>query len=437
MKKVVVVAYAFPPVGGGGVQRPTKFVKYLREFGWEPVVVTVVNPSVPLLDDSLLNDIPAGVKIYRARTLEPSYSTKKEFVSSGAGVSARIKVWLKNRLASVLLPDVQVLWWPGLLVKLFEVLRVERPDCLFVTAPPFSSFIPVVAMGKFFKVPVVVDFRDEWSYSRHQWEHAVKTPLAFWLDRKLEHLVVRFSSHLMAVNASYIRNLCGMYSDINQSKTTVVTNGFDESDFTGIEVASLTTDHVNMVYAGTVWNGNSLEPLVNAVKILIVKHPAFASKLKISICGRVVESQLVYLQDPALAGIVSLLGYQDHSVALTLMFNADVLLLSMTDLPGAENIILGKTFEYIATGNHILAMVPKGETYDILEQNYSNVSIVSPLDVDEICSVLLKLIKRDPALFRLDNSDFKQFSRLNLTGRLSDTLDMICRDSFKRAYYDK
>ncbi|MBV5283938.1 MAG: glycosyltransferase [Paludibacter sp.] len=424
MKKVVVVAYAFPPVGGGGVQRPTKFVKYLREFGWEPVVVTVANPSVPLLDDSLLKDIPSGVKIYHARTLEPSYSSKQQFgSSSGGGVSARIKAWLKGRLASVLLPDVQVLWWPGLVIKLIEVIRTERPDCLFVTAPPFSSFVPVVALGRFFNIPVIVDFRDEWSFSRHQWEHAVKSPLAFWLDKILERYVVRNCTGLVSVNASYIKSLSTAYPELDLAKTTVITNGFDEDDFKDIPITPRVDDRLTIVYAGTVWNGNSLEPFVKALKKLILDNPMLVEKLKVSVYGRVVDSQLMYLQDPVLADTITLFGYQNHSTVLKEMFNADVLLLSMTALPGAEKIILGKVFEYVATGNHILAIAPTGETRDILEQNYANLSVASPDDVDEIYSILIRLTKPDHTINKLSRSNLGKFTRSQLSRQLAEMFD--------------
>src|SRR4051794_34409192 len=74
--RVLLISYAFPPVGGAGVQRATKFVKYLRHFGWKASVLTVENPSVPVLDGSLGVDVPADTVVRRARTWEPSYSLK-------------------------------------------------------------------------------------------------------------------------------------------------------------------------------------------------------------------------------------------------------------------------------------------------------------------------------------------------------------------------
>ena len=127
MKKVAIIAYGFPPVGGAGVQRPVKFVKYLREFGWEPVVLTVGNPSVPVIDTSLLHDIPENVAVYRAKTLEPSYRAKNVLAHAGSGLGATLKRLLKYCFSSLLLPDVQVLWWPYLIVYLIKVIKNEKP----------------------------------------------------------------------------------------------------------------------------------------------------------------------------------------------------------------------------------------------------------------------------------------------------------------------
>ena len=63
MDKVLIIANEFPPMGGAGVQRTTKFVKYLRDFGFEPIVVTKEHMG-GLSDKTLLQDIPQDIKIY-------------------------------------------------------------------------------------------------------------------------------------------------------------------------------------------------------------------------------------------------------------------------------------------------------------------------------------------------------------------------------------
>ena len=84
-QRALVVAYAFPPVGGAGVQRVSKLAKYLPLHGFTPQVLTVANPSVPLTDESLARDLPADLEIIRARSLEPGYAAKKVAWRHGMG----------------------------------------------------------------------------------------------------------------------------------------------------------------------------------------------------------------------------------------------------------------------------------------------------------------------------------------------------------------
>ena len=89
MKKVLIISYYFPPSGGAGVQRMLKFVKYLREFGWEPVVLTARNADYPAYDESLQSEIPPGIKVYRSRIVEP-YRLYRKFTGREADESTDI-----------------------------------------------------------------------------------------------------------------------------------------------------------------------------------------------------------------------------------------------------------------------------------------------------------------------------------------------------------
>jgi hypothetical protein len=422
MNKVLIIAYAFPPVGGAGCQRPVKFVKYLKETGWEPMVLTVENPSVPLIDESLMQDIPAETKIYRACSLEPSYAVKNVLAGKQPGRSG-FKTFIKKIVTSFMLPDVHILWWPGLIRELRTILLTEKPSCLLVTAPPFSSFIPVVIMGKLFRVPVVLDFRDEWSFSRQQWENAVKTSLAVRIDRILEKFVLSKCHDFIAVSPSYVNDLNKMYPDACRGKGRVITNGYDEDDFRGAAGPTTNNDYVTFVYAGTVWNGNSLENFASALKNLMVDRPDLAEKMRVKIFGRVVDQHREYLQRPLFSHLIELHGYMSHDRILHEIRNADVLLLSVSSLPGAEKIIVGKAFEYLATGRHIFAMVPEGETRRILQENSSNLTIVEAGSPDDIMAKLLWIMTNKEHILTTVQPEIAHFSRRRLTMQLASVLD--------------
>lgn len=424
MKKVLIIAYAFPPVGGSGVQRPVKFIKYLREFGWEPMVLTVENPSVPLIDKSLLKDIPPGAKIYRARSLEPSYAAKKALASTRPG-RLSFKAALKKVISFLLLPDIHVLWWPGLFRKLWSILRTERPACLCVTAPPFSSFIPVVFLARVLRVPVVIDFRDEWTFSRQQWENTPRNSFAFRVDRILENFVLSRCTDFTAVTASYVDALRERYPAACRGKGHVVTNGYDEDDFNDIHEQRHTDDLLTMVYAGTVWNGNSLENFAAALKRFISLMPEQARRLRVKIFGRVVDQHRNYLADPAFADIVHLYGYLDHASVIHEVCAADVLLLAISKVPEAERIIVGKVFEYMASGRHIFAVVPEGETKAVLKDNYNKLSFADSGSPDEILAGLTWIMTNRATIRDTVPVGVAQFSRRKLANRLKDILENV------------
>jgi hypothetical protein len=88
-KRVLLVTYYWPPAGGSGVQRPVKFTKYLREFGWEPIIFTVAKGEYPERDETLLCDIPESVQIITAPTLEP-YSLFRTLTGNKQPVNANL-----------------------------------------------------------------------------------------------------------------------------------------------------------------------------------------------------------------------------------------------------------------------------------------------------------------------------------------------------------
>lgn len=432
MKKTVIISYNFPPVGGAGVQRPVKFVKYLRAFGWEPIVLSVSNPSVPVLDVSLLKDIPAGVKVYRARTLEPSYMLKSRISGDKAGLFARTARGLKSLLLLFLLPDLQILWWPGLLLQLLRILSLEKPDIVFVSAPPFSSFVPTVFAASLFGVPVVLDYRDEWSFSRQNWEHSVKTSFAKKLDAVLERYVLRKCSAFVAANQSYLDNLHRTYPGLDRRKGWVVTNGYDDEDLGGLQAMSRHGQKIRITYAGTVWNATSLQTFMIALEMLFDDDASGRTSelLIVDIYGRIVEEERHYFNKNRYLHAIGIHGYTEHKNILKELLNSDILLLTLSDLPGADRIITGKAFEYMATGKHILAIAPKGETSDLLRQNYRNLTLVEPNHPEAVLSALKTIISSIEELRIQEGEDLKHFTRRNLTGKLSKIFDeLACEEN--------
>lgn len=424
MKKVLVVSHYFPPVGGAGVQRAAKFVKYLPQFGWKPIVLTAENPSVPVFDESLLRDIPEETVIVRTKTLEPSYAVKESLgkrPASDSSLKQKVSSAFRSLVKSLLLPDPQVLWWPNAAWKMFRLLKEEKVDLVFATAPPFSVLVLATVVGRLRKIPVVVDFRDEWVFARNHLENAQRGRFAQWVDHFLEGYVVSKCSGFVAATQSYVDGIYHRHPKVFRDKGLAITNGYDEDDFTTIVKIPSEGEKkkINILYTGTVWKATSLKPFLLALKQALIIAPSLNHKMVFTLIGRVVGEEKEILDDPIFLNIINIMGYRKHRETIQEMFDADVLLLTLSDIPGSEKIIPGKTFEYMATGKPILAITPQGETVNILDKNYKCSTVFDPRDIELIKNFIINLSigGNSPDFRRISGPS--QFTRYSLAQKLT------------------
>jgi len=420
MKNVLIVSYTFPPTGGAGVQRISKLVKYLPLFGWNSIVLTPSNPSVPIKDDSLLKDISCDTKIYRSRTFEPSYGAKR-FLSSTNESSpmCRVKGVFKSIIQNILLPDPQVLWWPCLSFSIISTIIREKVDCIFVTSPPFSALIPPVLIGYILNIPVVVDFRDEWKFIRINTEHTTKNNFACRVDNALESLAIRLCRNFTAATQGYVDSIHSRYI-FSRSKGEVLTNGYDDEDFIKRGAVGH-NDEITISYIGSVWNETSLRAFISVYAQITAEKSTPPMRLKI--IGRIVDSECHYLRRATKSCTIEISGYQPHCVATVEMANADILLLTLSNSIGSERIIPGKTFEYMASGKHIFAIIPRGETYRLLEKHYPNATFADPQDTVDIHAKFRHIIESISSIRAATVPNVEQFSRANLAKSLANLLN--------------
>ena len=427
MKKVLMVAYAFPPVGGAGVQRIVKFIKYLNEFCWSADAVSVQNPSVPLVDDSLRRELPSDCTVFRSKTFEPSYAVKSSVKNSSDGKMS-LKSWLvdsaKKCANSILLPDAQLLWWPHTFFLIRKLLKGRSYSVIFVSGPPFSTFPLVVFVAKLHGIPAIVDYRDEWSFSRDNWENSAKTPLARLIDSWMENYVVRNAMAITVASPEYELSLKDRFPAAD-GKIITITNGYDPADFAGIDFFQEKDNKdgsVTILYTGTVWRATSFQGLLEGIRILAHADLAASKKLVLRIVGRIVPEELPVIAEMQHYIHVETIDYLPHTEIFKEMAAADVLLLTLSDLPGAGKIIPGKTFEYLAAPLPVLAIVPNGVTADIV-RNEKNVSTALPGDHNSICNFLRNILNEPPK--RESREGIEKYSRPHLTQTLVELFNLI------------
>ena len=185
-----VVHCLYLSAGGRSRCHDDEVHQYLPQFGWETSVLTVSNPSVPVRDESLCGDVPPTTNVVRARTFEPSYAMKTAFVYGGEQSSVRrmMKATARQALTSLLQPDPQVLWSGPAFRAAVHALRKDRHDVIVATAPPFSSLVLGAALSSYTKLPLVLDYRDEWDVSHRCWENRQARAVSLAIQRSMRNM---------------------------------------------------------------------------------------------------------------------------------------------------------------------------------------------------------------------------------------------------------
>ncbi len=435
MRRVLLISYAFPPVGGAGVQRITKFAKYLHEYGWTPSVLTVANPSVPAWDPTLLSDVPTHVSVRRARTWEPGYAAKAA-MSPGAGAGTTQRTGLRqlargmiHRLAKLVLqPDPQILWMPEALREGRRLLREVPHAAIVASGPPFSAFLIGAALSRSSGLPLVLDYRDEWDLTSAYGENRQFDAFSLYLQKRLQRQVIRRAKVLLATTRSScialekLRDSAG-----SDARVVCIYNGYDPADFPATVALQPPNGTFRLVYTGTLWNLTSVAPLVSAVQKLSREAPALAARLEMVIAGRRTEPQQRILA--GLAGLPCRLvehPYLDHDRSVELLAGADGLCILLSDVPGAGRVVPAKLFECMAAKRPIWAIAPEGELWDLLREHPA-VHLYEPKDTDGLAEALRREIEGShghdgEGLVRWDASDF---SRCNQSRQLAGILDEL------------
>jgi glycosyltransferase involved in cell wall biosynthesis len=372
-RKVLIITYYWPPSGGAGVQRWLKFSKYLRDFGWEPVIYTPENPEAPAIDDSLEKDIPEGITIIKLPILEP-YSTYKRFVGMKPGEKVNagflqekekpgliegIAVWLRGNF---FIPDARRFWIKPSSKFLVHYLKSNPVEAIVSTGPPHSMHMIALHIHQKLGIPWLADFRDPWTGI--DFYHQLK--LSYFADRlhhKLERKVLASATEVTVVS----KDMANEFSGIFKRDYKLVTNGFDEQDISQLSMDQLDTKFT-IAHIGSINPSRNPENLWRVLSEMVKERPNFVRAFQIKLVGKVDISVLKSIEANGLLPFLNRIEYMPHQGVMHEIQKSQVLLLLINNTPNAKGILTGKMFEYLGSGRPIFSIGPAdGEAAAILK----------------------------------------------------------------------
>lgn len=451
MKRVLMIAYFFPPVGGigaAGSQRVLKFAKYLPKYAWQPIILSVKEQCYePYLstDPSLLSKVSPGTPVVRTpiirwltRILElkgklrrpvavgspcaeaPPVPPQSVMRSSRGGWYQRVKDGITDLFE---IPDEEMGWILPATFAGLAAYRRHRYDAIFSTGRPWSAHVIGLLLKRITGKSLVVDFRDPWMTNPFRLPYSrLKDTLEGFLERKVIEGADLVIANTKELQAEFMRR----FPSQPCTKFAVLLNGFDPDDYGPSKEGQSNESGESFVVAhtGFLYGRRDPLPFLKAVKKLISRSEIDRKHLTVNLVGTV---ELPYnlpefLVAHGLDDIVMLHNHVPFQESLDHMRRASVLLLLQ---PGTTTQVPSKLFEYIGMKKPILAISPKsGATSRIVSEEGLG-ETADPDDVEEIALALERLYKRWKAKERPDftyEAAYRKYNVQFMTEQLASLL---------------
>ncbi len=390
MRRVLMVAYHFPPLAGSsGIQRTLRFVQQLPQHGWEPIVLTANPLAYDQTSSDLLSEVPTNIPVHRAWAL----NTSKHLAIGGRYLArmARPDRWVSWRLAAVPLG--------------MHLIRKYRPDVIWSTYPIATAHLIGAQLAARSGIPWVADFRDPMAQSGYPAD-----PETWKQFQQIESAAVSHATHSVFTTPGAAKEYRRRYP-IHADKITVIENGYDESSFSGatntnarLEPGKFTLLHSGIVYPSERDPRALFAALGRLKREGVMAAEQWAIRFRAS-NNDAMLSELARKHD--ITDLVQLLPPIRYREALSEMLSADGLLVMQGR--GCNAQIPAKAYEYIRARRPILALAdPEGDTAGLLRN--AGVQTLAALEDEHAVEGALR-----------------QFSELLRNGNASVASDMVAQ----------
>lgn len=431
MKKVLIITYYWPPAGGIGVLRCLKITKYLRNFGYEPVIYTVENPNYPFEDHSNFKDIPEGLEVIRGpiKEYEKVFKkiTKKEkqsvnnivFGTGKKSAFVKLSMWVR---ANFFIPDAKSNWIKPSIKVLSKYLAENKIDAIFSDGPPHTNTVIAQKIVEKFQIPWLSDYQDPWT----QVDYYQKFPFTKRADKKhrqLEQLAFKFASKIVSASPSFSEDL----EKIGAKNTGVIYYGYDEDDFKHIKV--LPDEKFTLIHAGILSGDRLPENLIKVLAEIIDEDEDFKNSFQLKLLGSVEDETLRRIKLVLNKKNILLTGQVDRPEVLQQLMNTQLLLI-LVNKENSRGRIPGKIYEYFRARRPIISI---GDTVGDVAVLIKETQSGKCFEYEETETLKQHIIEQFE-LFKngklvATKGEIEQFSNYNQTKKVAEYLDLITNGS--------
>ncbi len=433
MKNLLIIAYYFPPSGGPGVQRVLKHIKYLPEFGWRPIVLTVSNGQFPARDESLMRQLPEDLIVKRSRIYEP-YDIYRLLTGKKQGEAIDVNTIKKDSQqqstkeiiaefirATFFIPDARIGWLPTANRAVKEIIKEHRIDAVYSSSPPYTCSLIARKAAKMLDVPWVAGFRDPWTgfiSSPKRWF------LPRYIDKKMEFNSFNEADAVECAWEGIIKDALGKYPALDRDKFHHVPNGYDSSDFPAVECAE--NDKFTVTYTGSLYGRRNPAGFFAAIESLIEQGKVNPKDIRLQFIGRFgAEVEEMYGKVSFRDSIVTH-GYVPHRKSIEFLLKSDALLLIVDESKESQEIVPGKVYEYIGVKKPIIAIAPQNSAIAKLLAETNSGSVAHQSEIKAIAGIFHRLFtawKEGNKTFNPNLTAVNNYERSQAAKKLAALLD--------------
>ncbi len=424
MKKALIIAYYWPPAGGPGVQRWLKFVKYLPEFDINPIVYVPENPNYPILDESLLAEIPDNITILKQPISEPyklaGFLSKKDSKRISKGIIHRQKnqTFIEKLMLYIrgnfFIPDARKNWVKPSVDYLSKYIQENNIETIITTGPPHSLHLIGMQLKQKLGVKWLADFRDPWTTIGYH-KQLKLTKKTATKHKQLEKDVLQNADEIITTSFTTSKE----FQTIVNKNINTITNGYDSKDKASLKLdKKYTCSHI-----GSLLSKRNPEVLWKVFQELKKENEDFKKAFQLNLIGVVSEDVLNSIYNHQLKDYVNCIGYVSHQEAMKFQKQSQVLLLIEIDSEDTKCIIPGKLFEYMVSERPIIAIGPEGADVEAIIKQTNTGNYFNYNDYESLKSIILNHFKTfQEGNLQTHPIGLQKYHRRELTKQLSELI---------------